>query len=170
MALPDARQDDCRDRTLLEGTARVVAVEGGIAWLEPEQTTACGGCKANKVCGVDPGSPRLKARRFSMPNVHELRVGERVVVGVDEGTVLRASATLYGIPLLTMLAGGLIAQKAYGMGDLGAAAGTVAGLLLGLVVIRLLSARSAARGAHAPRFIRRVYGPGPGGDCHAIDG
>lgn len=170
MTLPDARQDDCHDRTLLEGTARVVAVEDGIAWLEPEQTTACGGCKASKVCGVDPGSPRLKARRFSMPNAHDLRIGERVVVGVEEGTVLRASATLYGIPLLTLLGGGLIAQKAYGLGDLGAAAGAVAGLVLGLIVVRLWTARSSARGDHAPRFIRRAFGPPPGGDCHAIDG
>lgn len=170
MTFPADRQDDCHDRTILEGTARVVAVENGIAWLEPDQTTSCGGCKAAKVCGVDAGSPRLVARRFSMPNAYDLRVGERVVVGVEEGSVLRASAMLYGVPLLTLLGGGLIAQKIYGMGDFGAAAAAIAGLLVGLVVVRLLTSRSSARGDHAPRFIRRDSGSQPGGDCHPIDG
>jgi sigma-E factor negative regulatory protein RseC len=176
MSFPADRQDDCHDRTILEGTARVVAVEHGLAWLEPDQTTSCGGCKAAKVCGVDAGSPRLVARRFSMPNAHDLHVGERVVVGIEEGTVLRASAILYGVPLLTLLAGGLVAQKVYGMGDLGSAAAAIAGLLAGLMVVRLLTRRSSARGDHAPRFIRRDFGPphnfnaGPGDDCHPSDG
>lgn len=168
MSLAAPSPDACRD-TLLEGTARVVAVEGRLAWLEPEQTTACGGCKATKVCGVDPGSPRLVARRFSMPNDENLRVGERVVVGVEEGTVLRAAAILYGVPLVTLLGGGLIAQKVYGLGNLGTAATAIAGLLLGVLLGRLLSSRADARGDNAPHFIRRA-GPVPGGDCHVNHG
>lgn len=155
---------------VLEGTARVVAVEGGLAWLEPEQTTACGGCKASKVCGVEPGSRRLVARRFSLPNDEGLTVGERVVVGITEGTVLRAAATAYGIPLIAMLAAGLAAQRLFDGGDLASAGAALAGLLVGLVLVRLRTGSASARGDHTPQFIRRATGPGPGGDCHAIDG
>lgn len=155
---------------MIEGTARVVAVEGGVVWLEPEQTTSCGGCKASKVCGVEPGSRRLVARRFSLPNDEGLAIGERVVVGVTPGTLMGAAATAYGIPLLTLLGAGLVTQKVFGGGDLASAAAAIAGLLFGLGLVRLRARFSSARGDHTPQFIRRAFGPGPGGDCHAIDG
>lgn len=158
------------DIDLIEGTARVVAVEGGLAWLEPEQTTACGGCKASKVCGVEPGSRRLVARRFSLRNDEGLAVGDRVVVGVTAGTLMGAAATAYGIPLVTLLTAGLVTQKVYGGGDLASAAAAIAGLVIGLALVRLRAQYTAARGDHTPHFIRRVFGPGPSGDCHAVDG
>jgi sigma-E factor negative regulatory protein RseC len=148
---------DVPDRELVEGVARVVAVEGGMAWLEPEQTTACGSCHSAAVCGAKPGSARLVARRFQMRNDHDFRVGERVVVGIAEDTLRSASLTAYGIPLLFMLVAGVTVQK-LGGGDLGAAAATIAGLIVGLLVVRLKSQRLSQRGELAPQYLRRAYG------------
>lgn len=157
---------DPDNRDLIEGTARVVALDGGVAWLEPEQTTACAGCHSAAVCGVKPGSARLMARRFSMPNRHDFRVGERIVVGIPEDTLRRASLTVYGIPLLLMLAAGITVQK-LGGGDLEAAAATLAGLAAGLLVVRQRSRQLSRRGELAPRYLRRAFGPdaGCGLDC-----
>lgn len=160
---------DAGDREVTEGIARVVSVEGNTVWLEPEQTTACGGCASAKVCGAEPGSRRLVARRFPLVNHEELHVGDRVVVGVASRTLLRASMTAYGLPLVLMLVSGVTAQKLIG-GDGAAAAATLAGLLVGLVLVRLWAKASSVRGELTPHFIRHAPPTEPGGACHGLDG
>lgn len=160
---------DPGDREVTEGLARVVSLAGDVAWLEPEQTTACGGCASAKVCGAEPGSRRLVARRFALVNHEGLRVGERVVVGVSSRTLLRASMIAYGLPLVLMLVSGVTAQKLIG-GDGAAAAATLAGLIAGLALVRLWSKRSSARGELTPHFIRRAPAPEHDGACNGLAG
>lgn len=150
----------------VEGIARVVRIEGGQAWLEPEQTTSCGHCASSASCGtaqreaagIGTVASRLAARRFVLDNPEggaALQVGERIVVGVGEGVLLGAALTAYGLPLVTALLGGAIAQGQYGE-DAAAMLGMVAGLAVGLILARLKARRLAARGALAPRFLRRA--------------
>jgi sigma-E factor negative regulatory protein RseC len=141
-------------RTLVEGTARVVAADAAVVWLEPEQNTSCASCHASAVCGVEPGSRRLVARRFTLANDQGLHVGERVVIGIPEDTLRRASLTAYGLPLAVMLAAGLTAQGAGG-GDGGAALASLAGLVGGLLLVRWRERRLVARGELQPRLLRR---------------
>ncbi|HNH35894.1 MAG TPA: SoxR reducing system RseC family protein, partial [Rhodocyclaceae bacterium] len=98
-------------RHTVEGIARVVRVDGGMAWLEPEQTTSCGHCASSSSCGakgIGTVGARLEARRFPLDNDDALRVGERIVVGVDDRSLLKAAALAYGLPLAAaLLAGGI---------------------------------------------------------------
>jgi sigma-E factor negative regulatory protein RseC len=157
-----AAQAPCRPLpTLVEGTARVVAVDGSLAWLEPEQTGSCGGCAAAASCGskgIGTLASRLEARRFPLAGTTGLAVGDRVVVGVREDALVKASLTAYALPLVTMFAAGAFAQAAAGRDDLTLAA-SVAGLALGLGIARLLARRLAASGQIAPRLLRRTDAP-----------
>ena len=150
----------------VEGIARVVRVEDGIVWLEPEQTTSCGHCASSASCGVaghEPGgmgtvTSRLEARRFTMDNPDgsaSLSVGERIVVGVGEQALLKAALTAYGLPLLTALVGGSVAQGLYGQ-DATTMLGMAAGLAFGLIVARFTARRLAAHGELAPHYLRRA--------------
>ncbi|MBI5162653.1 MAG: SoxR reducing system RseC family protein [Magnetospirillum sp.] len=163
-AVPPLAEDSLR--ATVEGVARVVATEGDVAWLEPEQTTSCGGCAAAGACGakgIGTIASRLAARRFSLPNDDGLEVGERVVVGIDEQSLVRGSLTAYAIPLLTMLGAGIVADQM--VGDDGAVlVAAIAGLAVGLLVARFVAARLLARGDLAPRFLRRA---GVGESCHS---
>lgn len=152
---------------LIEGTARVVAVDGGVAWLEPEQTTSCGSCASSGACGSKSGQSAvwLTKRRFAITNDDGLQVGERVVMGVQPGWLLRASAAAYGVPLVTLLAGGILGDKEWG-GDGAAVIGALIGLVIGLVIAKLWAGRQMARGDLTPRYLRRAYGPGSGDACH----
>lgn len=154
-------------QTLVEGTVRVISIEGGMATLEPEQTTSCGGCGSAAVCGEKGGNSAqwLQARQFTIVNDHDLVVGDRVVIGVSERSLLRGASAAYGLPILIMLIGGITAQQ-MGGGDGASALASVGGLVVGLLMARLWSSRLLARGDLSPRFLRRATGSGPGGECH----
>ncbi len=151
----------------VEGVARVVAADGGTVWLEPEPSGSCSGCMSAAICGHSGGgsSRRMASRRFCLANDQGLEVGDRVVVGVSESSLLRASLTAYGLPLLTMLGGGIVAQ-AMGAGDGKAALATLGGLGVGLVLARLTAGLLSARGDLTPHILRRASGPGLGDVCH----
>ncbi|CAA7616332.1 SoxR reducing system RseC family protein [Magnetospirillum sp. SS-4] len=159
---------DMDDSGLIEGFARVVAIEGGRPWLEPEQTKSCGSCASAGLCSVgkDAVTARaLAARRFPLPAGLGLRVGERVVVGVRDDTVLKGALTAYGIPLAGIMAGGIVGQE-WGGSDALAALGAVAGLAAGLMLSRMVAAYLSARGALTPHFLRRAGEPPASASCH----
>lgn len=153
--------------SLVEGFARVVAVQGGDIVLEPEQTTACGHCVSSTVCGIGSNASRIHARRFTMVNTMGLGIGDRVVVGVSESSLLRASIVAYGLPLVAMLTGMIVGQQSTGE-DVWAMAGAAAGLAIGLVVARVAAKIMAVRGEVAPKLLRRLRGPAPGDGCHTV--
>jgi sigma-E factor negative regulatory protein RseC len=150
----------------VEGLARVVRVTADQLWLEPEQTTSCGHCASSASCGIDTReaagigtvTSRLQERRFIVGKpggMGEFRDGDRLVVGVSEGSLLGAALTAYGIPLAFALTAGSITQGIY-CEDLTTMGGMAAGLLLGLLVARVNALRLAARGDLAPRILRRA--------------
>jgi sigma-E factor negative regulatory protein RseC len=145
---------------LIEGIARVVSIEGATAWLEPEQTTACHGCAAAASCSGDAGgfgsvASRLAGRRFALDNPGGLRVGERIVVGVNHGALIKAALTAYALPLATTLSAGGLAEWA-AAGDLVAMASMATGLGIGILAARIGARRLADRGELAPHFLRRA--------------
>jgi sigma-E factor negative regulatory protein RseC len=160
-------EDDLPDPSnyaTVEGLAKVVAVEGAVAWLEPEQTTSCGACASSQVCGADAFGTRLHARRFALDNVHELKVGDRVVIGVEESTLVKASMTAYAIPLFTMLGGGIVAHL-LGAGDGVTMLATVAGLALGLYLSRLRAKSMTKKGELTPVYLRHAPTPAQSESC-----
>ncbi len=165
MGEPVYSTEDFSAPAMVEGTAHVVAVEGNMAWLVPETGSSCGGCASASACGskgIGTTASRLEARRFQLVNDVGLRVGERVVVGIRENTLLRASLTAYAIPLATLLSAGALAQWWFGS-DLATMLAMFAGLALGLWLARLGAGRLLVRGELAPRFIRRAS---PGETCN----
>lgn len=161
---PEDDMPDPSNYAAVEGLAKVVAVEGAVAWLEPEQTTSCGACASSSVCGADVFGSRLHARRFAMDNVHELKVGDRIVIGVQESTLVTASMTAYAIPLAAMLGGGIVAHL-LGFGDGVTLLATLAGLAVGLGLSRLRAKSLNAKGELTPIYLRHAPSPAQSESC-----
>lgn len=130
---------------MIEEQAIVVRVEGDCAHLEVERSQPCGLCGTTRGCGVSLWG-RLFSRRhgsLSAPNSLQLSVGDRVVVAMEERALLSGALTAYLIPLLLICVGGFIGA-AQGLSrvesDMYGAAGAVIGLLLGLAIVRRISA------------------------------
>ncbi len=150
--------------TMVEGIAQVVKIDGRTAWLVPEQGSSCGSCASADACGskgIGTTASRLDNRRFRMDNNANLAVGERVVFGIRDNVLLKASITAYAIPLAILLLAGSLAQWKFGS-DLITMAAMLAGLVIGLVISRMAAGYLQTRGDLAPQFLRRAR---PGETC-----
>ncbi|MDR2877776.1 MAG: SoxR reducing system RseC family protein, partial [Chromatiales bacterium] len=97
-------------------TARVASVDSdGQLWVETQRKAACDSCSVNKGCGTGVITKMLNLRspRIRVQNTLGAVVGDEVLVGIDDGQLVRASFAAYFMPLAWMfigaLAGGMIA-------------------------------------------------------------
>jgi sigma-E factor negative regulatory protein RseC len=140
--------EQARPDGLIEGQARVVAVDGSFVWLATTAPAACGSCASSSACSPAHATANpTPATQWRAPRTlgHDsapLALGETVRVGVDRQALTRAAWAAYALPLLAMLAAAVALQ---GAGDAAAAAAAVAGLLLGALAARQLVRRWQSR-------------------------
>lgn len=96
---------------MIEENARVVSSEGDYAWVETERRSSCGSCSA-KGCGTGALSKILgrRTQRLKVFNPVKAKAGDEVVLGIEEQILLKGSMAVYIVPLLAMLAGGLVGE------------------------------------------------------------
>lgn len=128
------------DDALIEGLARVVAVDNAQVWLVAEQPAACGSCATRSACGSGTAKPAAswRAPRSLGHGQPPLSLGDTVRIGVDRSALTRASLTAYALPLVTMLTAVVAMQ---GASDAMAISAALVGLLMGVAVARVLVRR-----------------------------
>jgi sigma-E factor negative regulatory protein RseC len=89
---------------MIEDIALVARAEGGRAWIRGRQNGACGGCMQQASCGTATLGRLLPNRELEIVTSLPLQAGDRVRVTIDDAHLLSASALLYLLPLLIMLA------------------------------------------------------------------
>lgn len=141
---------------MIEEQAIVVRVEGDCAHLEVERSQPCGLCGTTRGCGMSLFGRLLNRYHgsFSAQNTLQLSVGDRVVVAIEENALLSSALTIYLIPLLLICMGGYLGAAqgvSRAQSDLYGLIGAVAGLLLGLAIVRKISAAAHPR----PSMLRR---------------
>jgi sigma-E factor negative regulatory protein RseC len=145
--------------TVIEEQATVVATSAGAAVLQATRRSSCGSCGAAAGCGTSL-LDRFLGRRpllLEVDNSLDVAVGDRVVVGVPEASMLRAAAAAYLGPLAGLILGAIVGRHAP-LGWLlpGATAGpewlSLMGGGLGFVIALLLVARYSRSLNRDPRF------------------
>lgn len=141
--------------------ALVLRIEGDYAIVEARPNFGgCGRCEDAGGCrsGILARPLANPGREQRLPNRIGARAGERVVVLINDGEVLRAALATYLLPVAGMILGasiGTVALGEWGGADLAAVLGGVGGLILVSTSLRL--ARGMANGAttRGPRLARR---------------
>ena len=132
-------------------TGRVVAIESDAFWVETVRNSSCGNCAGNDRCGhgliakmYGPVHHRVRVRlRDGDPPAPD--IGEQVVIGLPEQSLLFGSLLVYLVPTLTLTAGAVMGSV-LGGSDLAALSGAVVGLLSGLLATRwIISDRRRAQ-------------------------
>ncbi len=142
---------------MIEENGQVSRTEGEFAWVVTERRSSCGSCSAQKGCGTGAvaGLFAAKPHEVKVHNPVGARPGDTVVIGISESLLLRGSVAVYLVPLLTMLAGGIVAsQWGGGGGDALAAAGGLAGLVAGFVWLGWRNRHWARDAAHQAVILR----------------
>jgi len=121
---------------MLEQTAEVVRTASDGVWVQAVEPSGCGtcggqGCSSRRIAELFQRKPR----NFLVDCDLALAPGDRVVVGIADGSVLRSALRAYGLPLGLMLAGALLAQAAL-PGDGSALAGMLTGGAAGVLIAR----------------------------------
>lgn len=136
---------------MLETRAIVIQLEGMDAIVEARPSGGCGHCDNEKSCGSSKLSQLFctEPRRFRVHNGINARIGEEVQVSVADGVLLRSALTMYFLPLLLLLAGGMLGAHwtaDAASSDAYAALGAVLGLAAGFLLIRLSALRHPSSG------------------------
>ncbi len=131
-----------------------MALQGAKAWVQTIQTSACESCSARAGCGqralaaVSGG----KANQVLVLNTVDAQVGDEVVIGLDEQSLLTASLAVYGLPLLLMVLASIAAFRLLGETDLVAIVGALVGLGAGFWLVRRWQSQSGDR--FQPHMVR----------------
>lgn len=121
---------------MLEQTAEVIQTASDGVWVQAVEPSGCGtcggqGCSSRRIAELFQRKPR----QFLVDCDLALAPGDRVVVGIANGSVLKSALRVYGLPLGLMLAGALLA-KAIQPGDGSAVAGMLIGGVVGWLIAR----------------------------------
>ena len=143
---------------MIEQNATVVAVADGSALVEVPRQSSCSSCGHGSSCGTS-----VVAKLFGGGNATRLRVvdrigvaaGDRVVIGIRNQVLVRASLAAYMLPLLALI-GASGAAVAAGLGDTGSAAVGFTGLIAGLWLTGLITGGTGPRARFRPILLRRV--------------
>lgn len=132
---------------MIEESATVVSTGDGFAIVETQQRAACGSCQQADGCSTSLLSALFKRRhnQLRVQNPIGAQAGERVIIGLQEQTLLKVSFTAYLLPLASMLLAAIALQRLaerflLPLGELPAIGGGLLGIIIGLMILRRLAA------------------------------
>ena len=107
------------------------------ATLEIERKTACGLCGQTRGCGNSIWGKLFahQSTAFKAQNRINAKVGDSVIVGINESALLKSALLLYILPLASMLIGAILATQIYDTNGY-AMLGALLGLVLGFVWVK----------------------------------
>ncbi len=126
---------------MIEEHALVLSLEQDMAVLEIFRKTPCSLCGQTRGCGVSIWAKlfRHNSHLFKARNPIQAKVGDTVVVGVEENALLASSSLIYGLPLLSLLLGAVLATWLFPSAlhaDRNAMLGAALGLLASIVWLK----------------------------------
>ncbi len=144
---------------MIEERARVISVGDGHAWVETLRQSTCGTCAASKGCGTSVLAKVLGNRRSRVRAIDPVgvRLGDEVVVGIEESALVRGSLAIYTVPLIGMLAFAVAAGALWpAAGEPVVVLAGLGGLAAGLAWVRFFARRVSGNRRYQPVVLRRL--------------
>lgn len=141
---------------MVEEQAIIVGLKDDLAMLEVFRRTPCSMCGQTRGCGISLWGKLLRHRSpiFKALNRIDAKVGDHVVVGIEEQTLLKSSLLAYGVPLAGIFVGAMIAAGIWPGSDASSVLGAAVGLAVGLLWMKGHSAGNGLASACRPVILR----------------
>ncbi len=127
---------------MIEQSAIILTLEPqvnqqSLATIEVVRKTACGLCGKTRGCGNAIWGKMFghKMTSFKVQNTINAKVGQCVIVGIDERAVMKSAVLLYIVPLVTMIISSILVSQ-INASDFAAIIGAVIGLLVGFFWVK----------------------------------
>lgn len=147
---------------MITETAIVVLIEDNQTWVETQRKSACGQCSANKGCGTSVLSKVIgnKLSKIKAINNINAQVGDEVVIGLNEQSLLKGAFMTYMLPLLFMFIFALVGQLMsenlqLQNNELLVIVFAVVGLMLGLRQVKSFSSAIAKNENYQPVILKK---------------
>jgi sigma-E factor negative regulatory protein RseC len=147
---------------MLEETGYVISKENDYIWVETARKSACQSCMVSKGCGTSVISKLYgdKVSRFRTRNTMDARVGDEIVIGMQEGGLIKGSLVVYALPLVLLLLFAILTEQFVGVSshnsELLVVLAGITGLISGFVIVRWFSRRIANDARYQPVILRRT--------------
>lgn len=146
---------------MIEEQAYVVSLSGSQARVEIKRQSSCNSCSAQSSCGTSSLSKLfgnrpsqfildLSSYEFTEP----LKVGDVVMVGLEDLSYLKASLLIYFLPLLFMFGFAIMAEQLFDLSELFVVLFAAFGLWFGFQVANKNAQKNPER--LMPQFIKKV--------------
>lgn len=134
----------------------VTASHNGLVEVEVVRTSSCQACQAKAACGHHAIAKVTASNNVNLLAQDDLscEVGEKVIVGVPESTLLTASFFMYLAPLLSLIFATVIAETLFNQPTI-TAFSTFSGLAFGLFIARRVSNKQQGNANFQPRVLER---------------
>lgn len=144
---------------MMEEEGRVVKVDDGFAVVQIEKGSSCSGCGSKASCHAMGGANGKIMETRAVNNINA-QVGDRVLIAIDSVVMLKSSFLIYIVPLVFMIAGGIMGDS-YAREkmpdsdpDLIAGAVGITCLVLSFFLIKLWSRNLEKKAAYQPNISR----------------
>lgn len=144
---------------MIEESVKVIAIEENILILQAQRESTCQSCSVQKGCGTSVLSQWLgkKLSIFHVENTINAHVGDVLIVGIPENSLLSGSLMVYFMPLVSlimcaMLADWLMSESAYR--DIWAIVSGILGLYVGVRLSKVLLSRLPSKNL-SPVILRK---------------
>lgn len=147
---------------MIEEQGVVVSMDTRGAVVETRRSSTCGTCQASTGCGTAVLQQVLgrQSARVTALAPFPVRPGDQVILGLDDGALLRGSVALYGLPLAGLFSGALVAswmQSLHGgAADWPVASGAAVGLAGAINWVRRISRRMATDPRYQSFIVRKA--------------
>ena len=147
---------------MIETQAVVMKTEDSVAYVQAERKSSCSGCSESN-CGTSVLANFFgqKAPLYRVNNELGAKVGERVMVGLEESALFKGTLLLYMFPILLLFAGAVTGGALAATADAREAcsvAGAVIGLAAGFLWLKIFSARIGLGKKFQPVILSRIDG------------
>jgi len=133
----------------------VLKTEANTAWVKTIRTGSCSECSAREACHSIGGGKEMEVHAL---NPAGARTGDRVVIGFETGSLLKASFLLYIIPIFALIAGAALGEGIAGSyvpeGSAAPVIGGISFLVLSLLFVRRVGNRMALKDTYRAKVIR----------------
>ncbi|KEY57070.1 SoxR-reducing system protein RseC [Serratia sp. DD3] len=147
---------------MMKEWATVVSWQQGVALLRCEPKAGCGSCSARSGCGARALNELLPENQhyLQLSVSQPLHPGQRVEIGIAEGSLLRSAMLVYMTPLLGLMLGGGLLQWWF-ESNLAAVLGAILGGCAAFGVSRFLAKQLNQQTGYQPVILQIGLPPIP---------